>query len=165
MSRKQDRYSYPALTRNLTDVEAAWLGAMLDAEGTIYRNGATWAMVFLNSEVEYISAFLRLTGQGKVYYRAPRPPGKLVLWEWRTGRSIEVAILCQRLAPWSLKARRVPALARKYRRVLGLSNREKTHCQQGHEYTKENTYFYLGRKNINGSIRQDRRCRACDRAR
>ena len=39
---------------------------------------------------------------------------------------------------------------------MGLPNKDKTHCPQGHEYTKENTR--LSKKNI-------RSCRACDRER
>ena len=39
----------------------------------------------------------------------------------------------------------------------GIRHREKTHCKNGHEFTKENTYYY--------SRNNGRYCRACHRER
>jgi len=40
--------------------------------------------------------------------------------------------------------------------LVGLKNRLKTHCPQGHEYSKENTYFHPKGRRV---------CKTCDRIR
>ncbi|KKN84431.1 hypothetical protein LCGC14_0288930 [marine sediment metagenome] len=83
--------------RTMSDVEAAWVGAMIEGEGSIRLRGrlkpGVWVPIgahtrdrlddvdqispmgvdFYSTDVETIATMLRLTGCGTVYYREPRP--------------------------------------------------------------------------------------------
>ncbi len=62
--------------REMTSVEAAWVGAMLEGEGSIappYRGQCSGIMTIYSTEVETIATCLRLVGDGGVQFRLPRP--------------------------------------------------------------------------------------------
>jgi len=86
--------------RYLTDVEAAWLGAMLEGEGNItvtYRDSGhprVWVAI-TNNEVEVISTCLRLVGDGTVTFCRNSRPNQHNTWAWvlRAKRAVCVFLL------------------------------------------------------------------------
>ncbi len=100
-------YRLPSRLRNMTEVEAAYLGAMIDGEGCITNSGRGHRQIkFGNTDIELISACLRATGIGGIELRLPRGLSKLPLWIWNVGRAQEIEDLCRRIAPYSMKAQR-----------------------------------------------------------
>jgi len=93
----------------LSDVCAAWMGAMIEAEGSTYISatpGRPRACVqFCNTDPELISTALRLTQIGTVQPKLHSSPlsRKLILW-WRVERWWDALALAQQLAPYSPKA-------------------------------------------------------------
>ena len=100
-------YRMPSRLRNVSEVEAAYLGALLDGEGCITNtSGGHRQLRVGNTDLELISACLRATGIGNVSLQKPRELQKLNLWRWEVGRAQEVEDLCHRLALYSFKAQR-----------------------------------------------------------
>jgi hypothetical protein len=92
--------------RPLTEIEASWLGAMVDAEGSVVRRpNGRYRFMFVNTEVEYISAFLRLTGVGSISVKTSE--GRLLCYSWEMGAENEVKAFAQAISLYSLKARKV----------------------------------------------------------
>lgn len=63
---------YPSRVRQMTLAEAAWVGAIIEGEGTILTHEGTRQITSItvwNNDVELISTLLRFTGTGAV---APR---------------------------------------------------------------------------------------------
>lgn len=109
------RHPLPASVCRLSLVEAAWLGAFIDGEGTIgvydiNRNGLPLGEISVaNTEPELISAVLRITRVGTVWGRfysllGSRPS---LLLRWKCNRQNDVKSLVRQLAPYCLKAQRV----------------------------------------------------------
>lgn len=95
--------------RNMTDIETAWVGAMFEGEGSITLNrvGRGYLRLSLeNTDVEIISALLRLTGLGHVSYRHPnlnklaRKPS----YQWYLTRQDDVIALLTKIEPYCIKA-------------------------------------------------------------
>lgn len=61
--------SNPPASTSMDAIEAAWVGAMIEAEGSIYPNGAGWRLNLASTDVETLATLLRLTGVGTVYVR------------------------------------------------------------------------------------------------
>ena len=106
----------PSRIRNLSDVERAWIGAAMDADGTIgmrKRNNAKTDrpfFVFYSIEPETISVFLRIIGVGSVSFRTQERgsyENSVPIWSWRIDRKLEVLNLCKQIAPYSLKAQKM----------------------------------------------------------
>ena len=108
------KYSHPkpCQVRQMSPVEAAYVGAMVDAEGTVRIKDGYWQVNFPNTEVEYVSAVVRATGIGSVYCRDltgrassnPRfTPSTKLLWIWATTRKADVEELARQLSPYSTK--------------------------------------------------------------
>ena len=96
---------HPNQARKMSAVEAAYVGAMLDGEGTVHIKRRNAAFSVANSEIEFISAILRATGCGKVYYREPQK-GNLPMWSWYSGSRLTLEDLAVQLAPYSIKAQK-----------------------------------------------------------
>ena len=101
----------PRSVRELAPVEAAWIGAMIDGEGSIYRctGQVGHRMEFGNTEVELVATMLRVVGAGKVYLlnnRASNLVGKLPIWRWYLYPANDVAALIEQIAPYSIKAQK-----------------------------------------------------------
>jgi hypothetical protein len=90
----------------MTEVEAAWVGAMLDADGWVtVVVGSGPLIVIGNTGLEIISALLRATGLGRVYYSPPPScKGSLAQWRWSVLRKKEAEELCRRVITYSIKA-------------------------------------------------------------
>lgn len=104
--RKDGPAPKPASIREMAEIERAWLGAMVEAEGSVgfyNTNGrhGHWRVTIANKDPEVISAALRLTRIGSV---CPRPSGVLY---WVVDRRNDVRLLAEQLAPYCMKVRRI----------------------------------------------------------
>ena len=95
---------YPVQVRQLTAVEAAWLGAMVDGEGHI--TGPYNHLYVTNTNVEIISTILRLIGIGRVSM-GTKVPGMKTVWRFALTRINDLAALFPQLSPYSMKAQEV----------------------------------------------------------
>lgn len=91
--------------------EAAWIGAMLEGEGTVSlrfdeRGYEDVDLVIYNSEVETIATCLRVIGDGCVYYRGKRlsskwpGSGSKEQWAWSLQRKPAVRDLLRQIIPY-----------------------------------------------------------------
>jgi len=98
----------PVTLRTMSDVETAYVGAMIEAEGGFYvksRNktgGEAWIAQCNNTEVEIVSAILRATRVGGICL-AHHGPGRPV-WRWQVQAMENVRELARRVSPFSVKA-------------------------------------------------------------
>ena len=105
----------PRKVRTLSDVEAAWVGAMIDGEGSIYRcvGRSPYRMDFANTEVELVATMLRLVGSGCVGYVNGKPSERRAFikhikdaWRWYLYPINDIAALLEQIAPYSIKAQK-----------------------------------------------------------
>lgn len=99
----------------MSECAAAWLGALLDGEGSVYkakghagrRRRLPWIAI-ANTEVELIATCLRITGAGTIQTRLQPSAafGSRRMWCWMCQKVADVPVLLQRLAPYSLKAQK-----------------------------------------------------------
>ena len=103
----------PNLLREMTEVEATYVGGMIDADGCIYVDAARGyryvRVLVCNINLDIISALLRATGTGGVYYKFTGLPGwgkerKTPIWTWEIGSRATVRALLERIASYSTKA-------------------------------------------------------------
>lgn len=90
----------------MSEPEAAYVGALLDGEGWVTNLVGSGPLVTIgNTGVEIISALLRSTGIGTVYY-APAPAHKANWgqYRWSVLRKGEALALCERVREYSIKA-------------------------------------------------------------
>ncbi len=91
--------------REMSDIEAAYIGALVDTDGCVpHVSERYWYVFFDNTEIELVANVLRITGVGRVHYR-PRERYK-DMWCWGVCRKRDVMALMQRLRPYSLKIQR-----------------------------------------------------------
>lgn len=119
--------------RQMSKEEAAWLGALVEGEGTVrvrVKVDGRWTeagvksldrlerasritpheVIVYSSDVEIISACLRLTGVGTVYYRPPRPTyrspnGRMAFavkdgWSWECSYADQLEQLLPQIVPY-----------------------------------------------------------------
>ena len=99
-------------TQSLSPEAAAWMGAIIEGEGTIgmYRSRPTRQrkhphVVVSNTEVETIATCLRLVGAGNVglvtskNYLAKWPHHNLV-WQWRLSATRNIAAFLPQVIPY-----------------------------------------------------------------
>jgi hypothetical protein len=91
--------------RKMTEPEAAWVGAMIEAEGSVVFAPQVRVAV-VNSDPEIISALLRATGSGTVQIRQPHLGTKL-LYCWWMSKWREVQALVAQAGPYSMKLQKV----------------------------------------------------------
>ena len=105
----------PPTVRHLSDVEVAWLAAMIDTDGyiTLRSNNARRRPFVVigvaNTDVEIISTALRLAGAGTVV-GGMTPLGTKMLWQWRLWGRKDTASLLQQLRSMSIKIQTRPDL-------------------------------------------------------
>lgn len=91
--------------RAMSDPEAAWLGGFIDGEGRFDR----YRLQVTSTELEYMSACLRVTGVGTLGLQ--RAPGQGLAkqnnWVWTVHGIRTIAALAARIAPWCMKANEV----------------------------------------------------------
>ena len=94
-----------ALTvREFSEIEAAWLGAFIEADGSAFVRDKTYPNVLVSQkEVEIISACLRITQVGNVQL------DKGICWRWTVSTYKNAVYVAQRCAPYSMKCQRVVA--------------------------------------------------------
>ncbi len=95
---------FPAQVRQLRDVEAAWLGAIIDGEGHI--TGPYNHLYVTNTNVEIISTTLRILGVGRVSM-GTQVPGMKTVWRFALTRMNDLAVLFPQLSPYSMKVQEV----------------------------------------------------------
>jgi len=97
--------------RQMTDVEAAWIGALIEGEGSIWwvkTKRHTWPAVNVsNTDPEIISALLRTTGVGSVHHQKT-PTNALIqgakpCYIWMAQAQREAADIIRQCAPYSMK--------------------------------------------------------------
>ena len=93
--------------RVLSDVEAAWVGAMIDGEGGVrpmrHSNGLDYPSIeFTNCDVELIATMLRVVGAGTI--KPKQDAGHTQCWVWALRRAKPVASILPQIRPYSVKA-------------------------------------------------------------
>ena len=92
---------YPSQVRTLSDVEAAYVGAMLDGEGHIGREPHIYVT---NTNVEIIATLLRAIGLGRVTPGSMGPQNRLQVWRYALTRINDVFALLPQIVSYSMKA-------------------------------------------------------------
>ena len=92
----------------MSDAEAAWVGAMIDAEGwtvvqPTYKVNAI-RICLGNTEPEIISGLLRATGVGTVCSHKRSKPHHLPMFQWSVNAWNDVMAVAEQCAPYSVKA-------------------------------------------------------------
>jgi len=101
----------PCSVREMSDVEAAWVGAIIEGEGCVYyhknheADAGRWRLTVANTDLEIISALLRLTGVGHVT-RQTKGTQKDV-WYWSVNRVNDVAAIAAQCQLFCWKLRKV----------------------------------------------------------
>lgn len=92
--------------RSMSEPEAAYVGALLDGEGWVTNVVGSGPLITIgNTGIEIISALLRSTGMGAVYY-APKPlrNGNWAQYRWSVLKRADATALCERVKEYSIKA-------------------------------------------------------------
>ena len=85
----------PSRVKVLTPPAAAWVGAMIEGEGSIWP-----CPNVSNTEVETIATLLRLVGDGCVSYSLPNKLGKRAVWRWQLYRKRSIIALLPQVIPY-----------------------------------------------------------------
>ena len=92
----------PATVRELSEAQAAWIGAIIEGEGCIaLRTTDPRAPICEirvgNTDVEVIATCLRFVGAGTVHIQqgVNRP-----VWCWKVSRTLDVLCLAEQIIPW-----------------------------------------------------------------
>ena len=97
----------PSRVRQMAQVEAAWVGAFIEADGSAFwkSNPIHRPIVTLvNTDPEVISTVLRFTGAGSVSRNGGRQwPGGKPVYAWSVQRYHEVEDIVDQCAPFSMK--------------------------------------------------------------
>jgi hypothetical protein len=83
----------------MTIGEAAWVGAMIEGEGTVGRYGHGNSIRIVNTEVETIATVLRFVGDGRVYCRLRRE-GWHTAWSWTLANTLSLRRFLPQVIPW-----------------------------------------------------------------
>ena len=93
----------PSLVHTMTPAEAAWVGAMLEGEGSVLRSPKdnSIQVTIYNTEVETMATLLRFIGDGKVYMQALTPRHKKgPVWFYSLAKQAAVVDLLQQVECW-----------------------------------------------------------------
>ena len=95
-------------------IEAAWVGAMIEGEGCVWRSkdraSRFWKISVVNTEVEVISGLIRATGVGNVYELHPAgyaKPHYLASWTWAVYKRNDVLSLVNQCFSYSTKLQKI----------------------------------------------------------
>lgn len=103
--RRYERLFGPGTVRELSDIERAWLGALIEGEGHVSycprgaRREVRATIEITNTEVETIATCVRFAGAGGVYLCRPRD-GHQPLWHWRLGKKGEILMVLRQVWPY-----------------------------------------------------------------
>lgn len=94
----------PSRVRQMTPVEAAWVGAMVEGEGSLYLHKASrnFHLAVGNTEVETISTLLRFTNDGTVYCQRPAEKNvrRKILWIWSVTAQEAITDILRQVIPY-----------------------------------------------------------------
>jgi hypothetical protein len=96
--------------RKMSQVEASWIGAMIEAEGTVAfpsNKRLGFKVNVTNADPEVLSALLRTTNAGSISPVLPGKLGKKVCYRWQIQALVEVKDLIRQCAPYSMKLQRL----------------------------------------------------------
>lgn len=91
--------------RLLSEGEAAWIGAMIEAEGSVMpritssrKDAPICEINISNTDVEIISTILRFVGDGTIALvdTGVNKP----IWRWRLSKTASVCALAPQIIPW-----------------------------------------------------------------
>lgn len=88
----------------MTEVEKAWVGAMVEAEGYVGFYNGRWRIGVGNTDPEIISAILRATGVGLVSIQ--KGTNKPII-HWSSQRYNDVINLSNQLKDYCMKVRKI----------------------------------------------------------
>lgn len=157
-------------SQQLSFLDIGWLAGLYEGEGTCYSqiarrgpNGAISTSVrvcICMTDRDVIERVQHLFPSPSQISQRKRNPRHKEQFEWRISRRDLVAEFLQMILPLLCERRREQALKVLARATdpnggLGSGHRNKTHCPNGHEYTRENTRIQARNKG--------RRCRTCGR--
>ncbi len=100
----------------MTEPEAAWLGAAIEGEGGLGRlpgKRMALSLEVANTDPEFISALIRITGLADVYgkiFKNPQGRPWAPAFRWRVSRANDMLAIARRCAIYSTKCQRVLAL-------------------------------------------------------
>jgi hypothetical protein len=93
--------------RLMTTAQAAWVGAMIEAEGSVDVRANDHGYVRIqvaNTDVEIIATLLRFVGAGKVSLQTKLKPGFVKsnkpCWYWTIAAQKDVLMLSAQVLPW-----------------------------------------------------------------
>lgn len=93
----------PSSLREMSEVDAAWIGAMVEGEGCITNTPSNYTfpyrLVVCSTSVETIATLLRLTAVGTIHTR-PSKPGYKSLWVWSVDRQNDIRALLRYISPY-----------------------------------------------------------------
>lgn len=110
--------------KDLTDIQAAWLGAMVEAEGSLYispKSKSDCRVSVCNTDVEIISAFLRIVGTGGIVMNkgTNRP-----VWVWNLSRARNTIKFLEQIRPYMAgKGSKADKILSQLKEVIATSNR------------------------------------------
>lgn len=88
--------------RRLSEVEAAYCGAVLDTDGSIGHYPSKFAISVTNQNLEVLSALLRATQVGSVSYQQAGVRG--TVWQWQLQNRAGVMDFAKQVSRYSTKA-------------------------------------------------------------
>jgi len=111
------RHAAPRLrsssVRQMSNVEAAYVGAMIDGEGyfghyapTGLRRACQHNVMVVNTDLEIISALVRATGLAGVGMKNDSALTRKRAWLWYSAAINSLVDLAKQIAPYSFKAQR-----------------------------------------------------------
>ncbi len=89
--------------REMSAVEAAWVGAMVEGEGHVsprLHGKSSINFRVSNTSVEVISTLLRFTGVGRVYFQSLNPGRWRPVWLWTLTRMADVEAVGRQIRPF-----------------------------------------------------------------
>lgn len=114
--------------RDMSEAEAAWVGAMIEGEGNLVhldprKNGRLShgvEVVVHNTEVETIATCLRLVGDGTINVVLPQTHrmATMPLWRWRTAKHESMKKILPQIIPF------LTGKQERAQQLLGLLDRE-----------------------------------------
>jgi hypothetical protein len=100
--------------RLMTEAEAAWVGAFIEADGSVAQKpNGDWTLNVSQQNVEIMSALFRITHVGSIHLRYPEGSQHLGLtarrdlWTWQVQTQIEVQDIATRCQSYSEKLQKV----------------------------------------------------------
>ena len=105
-------YIKPSQVRQMAPDERAWVGAMIEAEGSVMVNPShsnhKAKIMVANTDPEILSALLRATGVGHVGLKTEsRQWQRKPCYTWQVQAQLEARDIALQCAPYSMKLQRV----------------------------------------------------------